>query len=103
VAETVDNARRQQEPHKTSQTRRFPPAGYQRRHGVKGYAETGETLGARRRKLAEEPLRITVSGKSEGRHQGVGSGHCTVELRAKRAGREGPGPVGIPYGKVRQG
>ena len=83
-----------------SRIRRPPPAGYQRRHGAKGYAETGETLGTRRRKLAEEPLRITVSGKSRGRYQGVGSGHCTFDPRAKRVGREGPGPVDK---SVRQG
>jgi len=86
-----------------SQRRRFPPAGYQRRHGTKGYAETGETLGARRRNLAEKALRITVIGKSRGRHQGVGSGHCTVDPREKREGREGPGPVDNPCGKARQG
>jgi hypothetical protein len=82
---------------------RPPPAGYQRRHGAKGYAETGETLGVRRRNLAEEARRITVSGKSQGWHQGVGSGHRTVDPRAKRVGREGPGPEGNPFGKVRQG
>jgi len=103
VAETVENVRRQQEPHKTSQMRRLPPAGYQRRHGAKGYAETGETLGTRWRNPAEEALRITVSGKSRGRCQGVGSGHGTVDPHAKRAGRERPGPGSIPYGKVRQG
>lgn len=83
--------------------RRSPPAGYQRRHGAKGYAETGETRGARRRNLAEEVPRITASGKSRERHQGVGSGHCTVDPCVKRTGKEGPGPVDNPYGKVRQG
>jgi hypothetical protein len=39
------------------------PAGYQRRHGAKGYAETGEVLGARRRNTDEETLPINVSGK----------------------------------------
>ena len=67
-----------------------------------GKCGTGETLGARRRNLAEEALRITVSGKSQGRCQGVGSGHTTWDPRAKRAGREGPGPVGNPNGKARQ-
>ena len=47
---------------------------------------------------------ITVSGKWRGGHQGDGSGCSTVDPRAaKRAGREGPGPVGTLFGKVRQG
>jgi len=80
------------------------PAGYQRRHGAKGYAETGEVLGARRRKIDEETLPITVSGKWWGRHQDGGSGCSTDDLQAeKRAGRERPGPVGIPPSTVRQG
>ena len=54
VAETVDNERRQQEITGMSRIRCFSPAGYQRRHGTKGYAETGEALGARRRNLDEE-------------------------------------------------
>src|SRR5216683_8348265 len=49
VAETVDNARKQQGLAETSPTRQLSPAGYQRRHGVKEDVETGETLGARRR------------------------------------------------------
>ena len=104
VAETVDNARRQQGPIEMSPIRRPSPAGYQRRHGTKDYVSTGEALGARRRNLAEEACPITVSGKWAGRHQGGGSGRTTDERRAaKRAGREGPGPVGIPLVKVRQG
>src|SRR5437870_7110528 len=58
---------------------------------------TGEALGARRRKLAAEASTITVSGKCRRRHQGDGSGRSTVEGRAaKRARREGPGPVSTP-------
>jgi len=63
VAETVDNARKQQELAETSPKRQFSPAGYQRRHGVKDDVETGEALGARRRNLVEEMSAITVSGK----------------------------------------
>jgi len=87
-----------------SRTRYLSPAGYQRRHGAKGHAETGEALGARRRNLGEEAQPITVSGKWRGRRQGDGSGCSTVDpCAAKHMGREGPGPVGSPFGKVRQG
>ncbi len=104
VAETVDNVRRQQGPTERSPMRRFSPAGYQRRHGVKEDVSTGETLGARRRKLVEEGAAITVSGKCSSRHQGDGSGCSTVDGRAaKRARREGPGPVSVPSVKGRQG
>ena len=104
VAETVDNARKQQGLTEMSPMRRLSPAGYQRRHGVKDHVSTGEALGARRGKLAEEALAITVSGKCGRRHQGDGSGRSTVEGRAaKRARREGPGPVSTPLVKVRQG
>ncbi len=104
VAETVYNARKQQELAETSPMRQLSPAGYQRRHGVKDDVETGETLGARRRNLVEEMPAITVSGKCRHRHQGGGSGRSTVDGRAaKRARREGPGPVSIPSVKVRQG
>ena len=103
-AETVDNARKQQEPAETSPIRRFSPAGYQRRHGGKVDVSTGEALGIRRRNLAEEMTAITLSGKCRHRCQGGGSGRSTVDGRAaKRARREGPGPVSIPLGKVRQG
>ena len=47
VAETVDNVRRQQEITGMSHIRYFSPAGYQRRHGVKDHAETGEALDTR--------------------------------------------------------
>ena len=104
VAETVDNARKQQELAETSPTRQLSPAGYQRRHGVKDDVETGEALGARRRNLVEEMPAITVSGKCRHRHLGGGSGRSTVDGRAaKRARREGPGPVSIPSVKERQG
>lgn len=104
VAETVDNARKQQELAETSPIRQLSPAGYQRRQGVKDDVETGEALGARRRNLVEEMPAITVSGKCWHRHQGGGSGRSTDDGRAaKRVRREGPGPVSIPSGKVRQG
>ena len=104
VAKTVYNARRQQELAETSPMRRLSPAGYQRRHGVKEDVSTGEALGVRRRKLAEEVSAITVSGKCRHRHQGDGSGRSTVDGRAaKRARREGPGPVSTPLVNVRQG
>lgn len=104
VAETVDNARKQKELAETSPMRQPSPAGYQRRHGVKDDVETGEALGARRRNLAEEMPAITSNGKCWHRHQGGGSGRSTVDGRAaKRARREGPGPVSIPSVKVRQG
>jgi hypothetical protein len=104
VAETVDNARKQQGLAETRPIRQLSPAGYQRRHGVKDGVETGETLGARRRNLVEEMAAITVSGKCGHRRQGGGSGRSTVDGRAaKRARREGPGPVSIPLVKGRQG
>jgi hypothetical protein len=97
VAETVDNVRKQQELTETSPMRQFSPAGYQRRHDVKDDVETGEALGAWRRKLAKEMTTITVSGKCGHRHQGDGSGRNTVDGRAaKRVRREGPGPVSTP-------
>ena len=104
VAETVYNAQKQQGPIETSPTRRPSPAGYQRRHGEKEDVSTGEALDARRRNLAEEVSAITVSGKCRHRHQGDGSGRSTVDGRAaKRARREGPGPVSTPFVHVRQG
>jgi hypothetical protein len=94
VAETVDNARRQQVPLETSPMRRRSPAGYQRRHGRKDYRSTGEALGTRRRKPVEEASPITAIGKGAGWYQGGGSGRSTVDRRAtKRARRKGPGPV----------
>ena len=104
VAETVDNARKQQGLAETSPMRQLSPAGYQRRHGVKEDVETGEALGVRRGKLAEEMAVITVSGKCSHRRQGDGSGRSTADGRAaKRARREGPGPASTPSVKARQG
>ena len=104
VAETVDNARKQQELTETSPMRRLSPAGYQRRHGGKEDVSTGEALGARRRNPAEEATAITASGKCRSRHQGGGSGRTTDDGRAaKRVRREGPEPVSIPFYNVRQG
>jgi len=103
VAEPVDNVRRQQGPSERSLPRRSSPAGYQRRHGAKGERATGEVRGVRRRKLAAEAWPITVSGKWLGWPPDGGSGRSTEHLRAaKRAGREGPEPVGNPFGKGRQ-
>jgi hypothetical protein len=104
VAEPVTYVRRRQGPGETSLQRRFSPAGYQRRHGAKGERATGEVRGVRRRKLAAEAWPITVSGKWLGWRPDGGSGWSTDNPRAaKRAGREGPGPVGIPLGNGRQG
>jgi len=101
VAETVDNARKQKGLAETGPMRQLSPAGYQRRHGGKDDVEIGEALGARRRNPVEEMPAITVSGKCWHRHQGDGSGRSTGDGRAaKRAGREGPGPVS---NSVRQG
>ncbi|MFN9300630.1 MAG: IS4 family transposase, partial [Acidobacteriota bacterium] len=94
VAETVYNARKQQGLAETGPIRQLSPAGYQRRHGGKDDVETGEALGARRRNPVEEMPAITLSGKCWHRHQGGGSGCSTDDGRAaKRARREGPGPV----------
>jgi hypothetical protein len=104
VAETVDNARRQQGLGEMSPMRQPSPAGYQRRHGTKADVSTGEARGARRGKLVEEASPITVSGKWRRRHPGGGSGRSTVDrCAAKRTWREGPGPVSTPLVKVRQG
>jgi hypothetical protein len=104
VAETVYNVRKQQEFAEKSPTRQLSPAGYQRRHGVKDDVASGETLDSRRRNLVEEVLAITVSGKRKHRHQGGGSGRSTCDGRAaKRARREGPGPVSTPFAEGRQG
>ena len=103
VAETVENARKQQGPTETSPMRRLSPAGYQRRHGGKENVSTGETLDVRRRNPAEGVSAITVSEKCRHRHHGDGSGRTTVDGRAaKRARREGPGPVSTPRVNERQ-
>ena len=104
VAETVYNARRQQGSFEMSPIRRLSPAGYQQWHAVKDHVSTGEALGVRRRNLVEETNAITLSGKCIRRYQGGGLDRSTDDRRAaKRASREGPGPVGIPLDKVRQG
>ena len=104
VAETVHNERRQQGLFERSPIRRSSPAGYQRRHGMKEDVSTGEARGARRGKLVEEASPITVSGKWRRRRPGGGSGRSTVDRRAaKRARREGPGPVSTPRVKAKQG
>jgi hypothetical protein len=98
VAETVYNARRQQASFETSLKRRCSPAGYQRWHVAKDYVSTGETLGARRRNLAEKAIPITVSGKWGRRRQGGGLGCSTVDrCAAKRTRRKGPRPVNTPF------
>ena len=103
VAETVDNVRKQQTLYATSPMRQRPPAGYQRkRQGVTEDVETGETLDVRRVTLVEEISAITLNGKCRGRRQGGGSGRSTRDGRAaKRARREGPGPVSNPFVAVR--
>ena len=93
VAETVYNARRQQELAEKSLKQQFSPAGYQRRHDAKVNILTGEALDLRGRKLLEEVVPITLNGKWNERDQGGGSGRSTEDRRAaKRVGREGPGP-----------
>ena len=83
--------------------RRFSPAGYQRRQGANEDVETGETLDVRRGKPVEETSVITLNGKDRSRHQGGGSGRGTDDGRAaKRARRDGPGPVGMAFVRVRQ-
>ena len=95
VAETVDNVRKQQGLNEKSLKRQTSLAGYQRRHDVKGEVSTGEALGVRRRKLAEEATPITSNGKWERRHQGGGSGRSTNDGGAvKHTRREGPEPLG---------
>lgn len=104
VAETVDNERRQQELPETSLTQESSPAGYQRRHGVKVYVETGEALGIRRRNPVEEANPITLNGKWVSRYQGGGSGRSTDDrCAAKRTRREGPGPMSTPMLKCEAG
>jgi hypothetical protein len=99
VAETVYNARRQQESFETSLIRRLSAAGYQRWLAAKDYVSTGEALGVRRRNLVEEAEPISVSGKWVRRRQGGGLGCSTADrCAAKRTRRKGPRPVIIPFG-----
>ena len=98
VAETVDNARRQQGSFETSPIRRLSPAGYQRWHVAKDYVSTGEALGVRRRNLADEAVPITLNGKWGRRHQGGGLGCSTVDrCAAKHTRRKGPRPMIAPF------
>ena len=98
VAETVDNARRQQGSFEKSPKRRSSSAGYQRWHVAKDYVSTGEALGARRRNLAEEAVPITLNGKWGRRHQGGGLGCSTVDrCAAKHTRRKGPRPMIAPF------
>jgi len=65
---------------------------------VKGYVETGEALDTRRRNIVEEADPITLNGKWISRYQGGGLGCSTVDRHAaKRAGREGPRLMSIPF------
>ena len=97
VAETVDYARRQQEPSEMSLRLRLSPAGYQRWHVARDYVSTGEALGVRRRNIVEEAAPITATGKWGRRYQGGGLG-CSTDNRcaAKRTSREGPRPANNP-------
>ena len=98
VAETVDNARRQQEPNERSLIHWFSPAGYQRRHDTKVNISTGEALDLRGRNLLEEVVPITSNGKWDGRDQGGGSGR-SVRLAVYDSGgckshsSRGPGMI----------
>jgi len=104
VAETVDNARRQQGSFEMSPIRRSSPAGYQRWHETRDYVSTGEALGVRGGNLVEEAIPITLNGKWESRHQGGGLGCSTVDrCAAKRIGRKGPRPVITPLDRREAG
>jgi hypothetical protein len=70
VAETVYNARRQQEITGRSHIRYFSPAGYQRRHGAKDHAETGEAL----RRPSKKPRRGVPAYNLEREVAGMASG-----------------------------
>ena len=98
VAETVYNARRQQELTEKDLIRQFSPAGYQRWHVVKDNVETGETLDTRRRNIVEEAYPITLSGKWMSRYKGGGLGRSTDDrCAAKRIGRKGPRLMSAPF------
>ena len=88
VAETVYNARRQQELPEMSLIQGLSPAGYQRWHGEKVYVETGEALGIRRRNPAEEADPITLNGKWRSRCQGGGLGRNTDDRCGSKTHRE---------------
>ena len=94
MVETVDNVRRQKVLSEKSMKREHSPAGYQRRHEMNDYAPTGEVLGVRRRKIAEESLPITSNGKWATRRQDGGMDRSTDDRHAtKRVRREGSKPV----------
>ena len=92
VAETVDNARRQQGPTKGIRN------GGPHRRGISGdmmrttacQLERPSTPGGRN--PAEETLPITVSGKWKGRRQGVGSGHKVPLMGVQQNAPGGKGP-----------
>ena len=92
VAETVDNARRQQGPTKGVRN------GGPHRRGISGdmmrttacQLERPSTPGGRN--PAEETLPITVSGKWKGRRQGVGSGHKVPLMGVQQNAPGGKGP-----------
>jgi len=94
VAETVDNARKQQELVETSPIRQLSPAGYQRRHGGREDVSTGEALDARRRNPVEEVTAITVRGKCRHRHQGGGSGRTYRRWACSKTRSEGRARTG---------
>ena len=92
VAETVDNARRQQ-----GSTKGVRSGGPHRR-GISGdmmrttacQLERPSTPGGRN--PAEETLPITVSGKWKGRRQGVGSGQTVLLMGVQQNAPGGKGP-----------
>ena len=92
VAETVDNARRQQGPTKGVRS------GGPRRRGISGdmmrttacQLERPSTPGGRN--PAEETLPITVSGKWKSRRQGVGSGQTVLLMGVQQNAPGGKGP-----------
>jgi Transposase DDE domain len=92
VAETVDNARRQQGPTKGVRS------GGPHRRGISGdmmrttacQLERPSTPG--RRNPAEEALAITVSGKWKRRRQGVGSGQTVPLMGVQQNAPGGKGP-----------
>ena len=66
VAETVDNARKQQGLAETRPIRQLSPAGYQRRHDANDSVSTGETLDARRAKSRRRDTSYNREWEMEG-------------------------------------
>ena len=105
VAETVDDARRQQGPTKGVRS------GGPHRRGISGdmmrttacQLERPSTPGGRN--PAEEVVPITVSGKWKRRRQGVGSGHMVLAMGVQQnaPGGKGPDRWRIPFVQARQG